>query len=125
MVRGVGAADDVGRQPALAFEPCKRLERRRRQHPAEIPDHRLDHHFPCCLNWRCGNRLTCRVMRRQPVLPSPCCPWRFPRDGLFPAAMRTLTVTTAALALSLSGPAAAIVGGAAPSTEGIGRSVVT
>src|SRR6516225_7121352 len=39
--------------------------------------------------------------------------------------MRTLTVTTAALALSLSGPAAAIVGGAAPSTEGIGRSVVT
>jgi secreted trypsin-like serine protease len=39
--------------------------------------------------------------------------------------MRTLTVTTAALALSLSGPAAAIVGGAAPLTEGIGRSVVT
>src|SRR5215831_2787663 len=40
-------------------------------------------------------------------------------------AMRTLTVTTAALALSLSGPAAAIVGGAAPSSEGIGRSVIT
>jgi secreted trypsin-like serine protease len=39
--------------------------------------------------------------------------------------MRTLTVTAAALALSLSGPAAAIVGGAAPSTEGISRSVVT
>jgi secreted trypsin-like serine protease len=39
--------------------------------------------------------------------------------------MRILAVMTAALALSLPSPAAAIVGGAAPSTEGIGRSVVT
>jgi secreted trypsin-like serine protease len=39
--------------------------------------------------------------------------------------MRILAVMTAALALSLSSPAAAIVGGAAPSAEGVGRSVVT
>src|SRR4249920_2606054 len=39
--------------------------------------------------------------------------------------MRIPAVMTAALALSLSSPAAAIVGGAAPSAEGVGRSVVT
>ena len=44
MIGGVGAADDVGGQAALALEPRKGLERRGGQHPAEIPDHRLDHH---------------------------------------------------------------------------------
>jgi secreted trypsin-like serine protease len=39
--------------------------------------------------------------------------------------MRIPSVVTAALALLLSSPASAIVGGAAPSPEGIGRSVVT
>jgi secreted trypsin-like serine protease len=39
--------------------------------------------------------------------------------------MRILSVATTALALLLSSPAVAIVGGAAPSTEGVGRSVVT
>jgi secreted trypsin-like serine protease len=39
--------------------------------------------------------------------------------------MRILPILTAALVLSLSSPACAIVGGAVPSTEGIGRSVVT
>jgi secreted trypsin-like serine protease len=39
--------------------------------------------------------------------------------------MRISSVATTALALLLSSPAAAIVGGAAPSTEGVGRSVVT
>jgi secreted trypsin-like serine protease len=39
--------------------------------------------------------------------------------------MRFLRSTTAAAALLLSAPAQAIVGGAAPSSEGIGRSVVT
>ncbi len=51
-------------------------------------------------------------------------PWRFPRDGLFAIAMRNIFAMTAALAL-LSSPAAAIVGGASPSTEDIGRSVIT
>ena len=52
MVGGVGAADDVGGQPALGLEPRKSLERRGSQHPAEIPDHCLDHHslpFQCVL----------------------------------------------------------------------------
>jgi secreted trypsin-like serine protease len=39
--------------------------------------------------------------------------------------MRISFFVTAALALLMSSPAAAIVGGAAPSTEGVGRSVVT
>ena len=39
--------------------------------------------------------------------------------------MRMLPVTVAGLALLISAPAHAIVGGGAPSTEGIGRSVVT
>src|SRR5919201_6429921 len=51
--------------------------------------------------------------------------WRFPCDGLFPGPMRIPTVVAVALALPLSSPAGAIVGGAAPSTEGIGRSVIT
>ncbi len=45
MIDGVGAPDDVGRQPALALEPRESLERRSGEHPAEIPDHRLDHYF--------------------------------------------------------------------------------
>jgi secreted trypsin-like serine protease len=51
--------------------------------------------------------------------------WRFPRDELFAIAMRRLTAITATFVLSLASPAAAIVGGAAPSPEGIGRSVIT
>src|SRR6266581_9176564 len=39
--------------------------------------------------------------------------------------MKLPAVMSATLALSLSSPAAAIVGGAAPSNEGVGRSVVT
>jgi secreted trypsin-like serine protease len=45
--------------------------------------------------------------------------------GVIAAAMKTLFRTVAALALLASAPARAIVGGAAPSTDGIGRSVVT
>jgi secreted trypsin-like serine protease len=40
-------------------------------------------------------------------------------------AMKGLTAITAAFVLSLASPAAAIVGGATPSPEGIGRSVIT
>src|SRR5947208_13319759 len=39
--------------------------------------------------------------------------------------MRMLPVTVAGLALLISAPAHAIVGGGVPSTDGIGRSVVT
>ncbi len=44
MVGGVGAPDDIGRQPALGLESRKRLEGRSGQHPAEVPDHSLDHY---------------------------------------------------------------------------------
>src|SRR5271163_4547630 len=40
-------------------------------------------------------------------------------------AMKNLALITAIAALLSSAPAAAIVGGAAPSNEGVGRSVVT
>src|ERR1700730_2251289 len=41
------------------------------------------------------------------------------------AAMKILTLTVASLALLVSAPACAIVGGGVPSAEGIGRSIVT
>ena len=43
MIGGVGVADDVDGKAALLLETRKGLEGRGGQHPAEIPDHRLDH----------------------------------------------------------------------------------
>jgi hypothetical protein len=40
----VGAADDVGRQAALALETGKGLEGRGGDHPAEVENHGFDHH---------------------------------------------------------------------------------
>src|ERR1700751_806785 len=52
--------------------------------------------------------------------------WRERWRGLLHAAMETLFRTlAAAAALLLSAPAHAIVGGGAPSAEGVGRAVVT
>jgi len=51
--------------------------------------------------------------------------WRSARRRLLHAAMRLLLHIVAALALLASAPAFAIVGGGAPSTDGVARSVVT
>src|SRR5438445_3956022 len=50
--------------------------------------------------------------------------WRAPRQRLSVAAMKRLSWMAAA-ALFLATPADAIVGGAAPSSDGIGRTIVT
>ena len=51
--------------------------------------------------------------------------WRCARRGLLLRLMKILPRTIAGLGLLLSVPAHAIVGGGAPSTEGVARSVVT
>ena len=43
VIGGVGAPDNAGRQPALGFEARKRLEWRRCEYSAEIPDYRFEH----------------------------------------------------------------------------------
>src|SRR5262245_7046327 len=118
MVGRVGAADDVGGQAALALEPRERLERRRRQHTAKIPDHRLDHSaLPVPkdarvrLTWnRCANQSqhTLGAMSANRYF----CSMKY---RAFAAAIALLTATSAH----------AIVGGGSPSTDGVARSVVT
>src|ERR1700687_2366337 len=68
MIGGVGAPDDVGGQAALGFVPRKRLERRGREYAAEIPNHRLDRHFPRSAQNR-GRRLPWNAGVTQPELP--------------------------------------------------------
>src|SRR5258705_3177244 len=66
MITGIGAPDDVGGQPSFGLETCKSLERRGGEHPAEIPDHRLDHQLASHVS--ANRKLASTVSRRRPAL---------------------------------------------------------
>src|SRR4030088_530176 len=116
MVGRVGAPDNIGGQPAFGLEPRERLERRGREHPAEIPDHCFDHQLPADAT-PVSKRLTRCAHLHQPLamggLRAIAAPMKIP------ASIITVSV------LLVCAPADAIVGGGAPSAGGIGRSVVT
>ena len=125
MIGGVGAADDVGGQAALALEPRKGLERRGGQHAAKIPDHRLDHRSlePSIIVRKPANtrRISAPGHVRRAI------PHVVLGDGAARAMASPMKILPAASQplLRCRPPRIAIVGGAPPAPEAIGRSVVT
>ena len=85
-------------RPRSRLEPRKRLERRGRQHPAEIPDHRLDHHVPAARNIRLRTANMALAARSQPDSAA----WRSPMlRRAIPAAMKISCAVMRGLALLL------------------------
>src|SRR5262249_19325640 len=115
----IGAADDICGQAALGLEAGKRLERRGRQHAAKIPDHRLDHFVPPSERkcWRAAN-MECTGKPALSALGG------MNASGYF-CSMKFAKPFAAVVALLSAVPAQAIVGGGAPASDGVARSIVT
>src|SRR5262249_44587144 len=92
---------------------------RRRQHPAKIPDHRLDHSV-LPVQEIAGERLTWNARANQSCQAL----GGMNASGYF-CSMKYAKPLVAAMTLLSAGPAQGIVGGGAPSTDGVARSVVT
>src|ERR1700709_847759 len=103
MIGRIGATDDVGGQAAFPLVPRKGLERRGGQHPAKIPDHRIDHSRRPLKTL--GERLTRNARRRQREAELGGAGW-----SRYFCGMKLARLSIATMALLSTTPALAIVG---------------